>query len=433
MADPFSGGIMPQIIQNRQGLQQLEAQRMEMDAMQRQQQTQDEGASLLEQYQASVQSGKPDSNLLYSAVLKSPTAAQNVLNAVGIVDKQQKQQAAGDVVTLMSAIGNPQAFYKATAQRIAAIKARGGDPTDTIEMAKRYQAGDVEGVKNDLMIAGAALANEGLIKPELIGLGKKLDDDTPNSQREFEYYQKLQKENPELAQQFARSRGYIETGREQSQSESQKDWATYQSLKKSDPEAAKEFGQKAGFISKEGRELSAQAQKRLSEFNDAAALSANNVVKYNDLATQFDSADIGGGLLGGSWGEFYKDITGQQDWKTELRKDYAQVRSSEAIRNLPAGAASDADIAMALKPFPSDNATGAQIASFLRGLAKLSAYNEKYNSFKANYISEKGSERGMLEAWKQYAKENEVISPTVQRTLGKEPVRVGGYTIVEVQ
>lgn len=171
MADPFSGGIMPQVIQNRQGLQQLEAQRMEMDNMQRQQQMQDEGMALLEQYQAGLQSGKPDNNLLYSAVLKSPTAAQNVLNAVGIVDKQQKQQAAGDVVTLMSAIGNPQAFYKATAQRIAAIKARGGDPTDTIEMAKRYQAGDVEGVKNDLMIAGAALANEGLIKPELIGLG----------------------------------------------------------------------------------------------------------------------------------------------------------------------------------------------------------------------------------------------------------------------
>lgn len=186
MADPFSGGIMPQIIQNRQGMQQLEAQRMEMDAMQRQQQMQDEGTSLLERYQASVQSGKPDNNLLYSAVLKSPTAAQNVLNAVGIVDKQQKQQAAGDVVTLMSAIGNPQAFYKATAQRIAAIKARGGDPTDTIEMAKRYQSGDVEGVKNDLMIAGAALANEGLIKPESIGLGQKEQTITPYQQAQLD-------------------------------------------------------------------------------------------------------------------------------------------------------------------------------------------------------------------------------------------------------
>lgn len=186
MADPFSGGIMPQVIQNRQGLQQLEAQRMEMDNMQRQQQMQDEGMALLEQYQAGLQSGKPDNNLLYSAVLKSPTAAQNVLNAVGIVDKQQKQQAAGDVVTLMSAIGNPQAFYKATAQRIATIKARGGDPTDTIEMAKRYQAGDVEGVKNDLMIAGAALANEGLIKPELIGLGQREQTITPYQQAQLE-------------------------------------------------------------------------------------------------------------------------------------------------------------------------------------------------------------------------------------------------------
>lgn len=186
MADPFSGGIMPQIIQNRQGLQQLETQRMAMDNVQRQQQMQDEGTALLEQYQASLQSGKPDNNLLYGAVLKSPTAAQNVLNAVGIVDKQQKQQAAGDVVTLINAASNPQAFYKATAQRIAAIKARGGDPTDTIEMAKRYQSGDVEGVKNDLMIAGAALANEGFVKPELIGLGQREQGITPYQQAQLE-------------------------------------------------------------------------------------------------------------------------------------------------------------------------------------------------------------------------------------------------------
>jgi len=171
MTDPFSGGIMPQVIQNRQGLQNLQAQQQEMQRLQQQQQMQDEGMRLLEQYQAGLQQGKPDQSLLYSAVLKSPTAAQNVLNAVGIVDKQQKTQAATDVVTLMSAIDNPQAFFKAVAQRSAAIKARGGDPSDTLEMAKRYQAGDVTGVKNDLMIAGAALANEGLLKPELIGLG----------------------------------------------------------------------------------------------------------------------------------------------------------------------------------------------------------------------------------------------------------------------
>lgn len=185
MADPFSGGIMPQVIQNRQGLQNLQAQQQEMQRLQQQQQMQDEGMRLLEQYQAGLQQGKPDQSLLHSAVLKSPTAAQNVLNAVGIVDKQQKTQAATDVVTLMSAIDNPQAFFKAVAQRSAAIKARGGDPSDTLEMAKRYQAGDAAGVKNDLMIAGAALANEGLLKPELIGLGVKPEGLTPYQQAQL--------------------------------------------------------------------------------------------------------------------------------------------------------------------------------------------------------------------------------------------------------
>ena len=127
------------------------------------------------------------------------------------------------------------------------------------------------------------------------------------------------------------------------------------------------------------------------------------MVKYEDLASQFDQG-IEGGVISGSWGEYVADLTGNQDWKTELRKDFAQVRASEAVRNLPPGAASDADIALALKPFPSDNASGAQVASFLRGLSKLSAYNEQYNTFKADYISEKGSERGMLEAWEAIRK-----------------------------
>lgn len=421
-----------------QGLQNLEMNRMQMDQQQQQMQQQqrqqvqeDEGMQIIEQFKQGYQNGQPDYNLLITAAYKSPTAAKNILAGVGIVEENQKKQAANDIVTLTGSLDDPKSFYRATAQRIAAIKARGGDPSNTIEMAKRYQQGDVESVKNELLVAGAALANEGYIKPELIGLVGAKGQETPASQREFEYYQRLQQQNPEAAVMFAKSRGYIDSPREQAQTPQERNIATYKQMIAAGDPNAEAFGQSAGLLSKEGRELTAQTQKRLSEFNDAATTAATNVVKYNDLAAQFDQG-VQGGVISGSWGEYFKDLTGNQDWKTELRKDFAQVRATEVVRNLPPGAASDADIAMALKPFPSDNASGEQVAAFLRGLSKLSAYNEQFNTFKADYISENGSERGMVDAWKKYAKANDVKPETPQRTLGK-PVNIGGYSVVEVQ
>lgn len=424
---------LQEMLQNLGGFQSLAANAQQMQQVEQQQTATKEASDLLRTFYKSQQEGKPDYNSLNEAILRSPELAQSVLNGIGLQENQQKQQAASDVVTLYQSLNDPQSFGRAMATRINGILERGGDPKDSLELTKIYNEQGPEAARRALQQVGAAFINQGYIKqPEVLGFGVADDQKTPSSQREFEYYQELQKKNPKLAEQFGRSRGYIESGKEQAKTQQERNIDRYKAMVAAKDPNAEAFGISAGLVSKEGRELTSQAQKRLSEFNDAASVAANNVVKYEDLAAQFDQG-IEGGVIEGSWGEFFADLTGNQDWKTELRKDFAQVRASEAVRNLPPGAASDADIALALKPFPSDNATGEQVASFLRGLSKLSAFNEKYNSFKANYISEKGTERGMLEAWKQYAKENDIVAPTPQRTLGKEPVKVGGFTVVEVQ
>lgn len=164
-------GILGQINQNAQGVGNTAQLQQQMQQVQREQQMQDEGVAILQQYAQSVQAGKPDNNLLLQGVFKSPTVAQNTLSAMGIIDKQQKTRAGSDVVALTQSVDNPQMFYKALATRIQNIKAAGGDPSDSIELGKMYQSGDVEGVKQALAVTGAALANEGYVEPELIGLG----------------------------------------------------------------------------------------------------------------------------------------------------------------------------------------------------------------------------------------------------------------------
>lgn len=170
-------GILGQINQNAQGLGNTAMQQQQMQQVERQNQMQDDAASYLQQYQQSVQAGKPDNSLLYSGVLKSPQLASSVLGAIGIVDKQQKTGAANDIVNGIAAAKaqDKKSIMQWGAKRIADIKARGGDPTDTQELVKNALSGDWDSVNNSLMTVGAALANEGYIRPELIGFGQQAE------------------------------------------------------------------------------------------------------------------------------------------------------------------------------------------------------------------------------------------------------------------
>ena len=177
------------------------------------------------------------------------------------------------------------------------------------------------------------------------------------------------------------------------------DYEYYQRLKKTDPEMAKEFGQRVGFVSKEGRELSPYYQKQLTTYTDLATESELNAEKYSVMANDFEKLDPTAGMAGSAF-EFLKQATGQEDAVSELRKEYLKLRASQTVKNLPPGAASDKDIELALSGFPKPTANPDHMASFLRGLEKMQRLEAEYNKFKAQYLSERGTERGMLEAWK---------------------------------
>jgi hypothetical protein len=177
------------------------------------------------------------------------------------------------------------------------------------------------------------------------------------------------------------------------------EWQQYQELKQTDPQGAIAFGQAAGFVDKNGK-MSTYIEKQLGAATNEAVESEGNVGRFNALADQVEQANFSGGVFGGKWAESFKDITGTQDAVTDLRKRYNAIRGSQVVNNLPPGAASDADIALALSGFPSDNADAPQIASFLRGIAKLEQQKANFAAFKADFITNNKSEAGLLKAWK---------------------------------
>lgn len=218
--------------------------------------------------------------------------------------------------------------------------------------------------------------------------------DTPASIRELEYYQNLQQTNPEAAAKFARSRGYVDTPKEQALTPQERNIERYQSLVAAGNPNAEAFGRSAGILSKEGQVLSSTSEKALQDAVAESELNATNTTKYLDLASRFKESDIAGGILGtgGSWREALKSAVGSQDEVSKIVGEWTKIRSGEAVASLPQGPATDADIRLALKPLP-ENASGDYMDKYLRGLAKIAEYKASYNQAKADFISENGSLR----------------------------------------
>ncbi len=148
-------GLLPQYIQNVQGLQGLQQNRMQMDQYKKQQADMQAASTALQDY---YKTGNQQS--LINATLKSPQLANQVLQSVGLDDERKKQQAAVDVAELWQLRGDPTAFKQKGLQRIDAIMQRGGNPTDTINLLMAYDK-DPKQAEMMLQSVGAGLEASG--------------------------------------------------------------------------------------------------------------------------------------------------------------------------------------------------------------------------------------------------------------------------------
>ncbi len=401
---------------------------------------QNRSTSALQEAQARINAGEDANTVMQQLMAQNPQAAQQLMNMQqGNLQLQAQQQEMEQLkkkygmqslqmsaLPLLGAVmqDDPAIQDKLIDEASAPFKGQSDGVFETLQQVKGLQGKQrvdaLTGIVKTLRQAG--------IYPDD---PNELNTQQPAAIREFEYFKGL---SPDQQQQFGLARGYIQSGREESRTPQERNYERYQQLlKEGKQEEAKAFGMSAGIISKEGQSLSSNSEKRLGEFNDAAVGAGRQASKYELLASDFEKADMSGGLFGsgGTWSEAVKDISGNQDEITELRREFNKIRASEVVNNLPPGAASDADIALALSGFPTDKANSTQVASFLRGIAKLKKFEEQYNTFKANYLSERGTERGMLEAWKNRGTEatQPTEQPDQQPTTQTKTLTIGRFKI----
>lgn len=137
-----------------------------------------------------------------------------------------------------------------------------------------------------------------------------------------------------------------------------------------------ELAQNAGKIRQDQR-------KFINEAASASVVATNSAAQMRGLADQFEKADphsMGAGAY-----EFAKQFTGQQDYVTQLRREYTRIRANQVNAMLPPGPASDKDIVNAQAGFLKETANPVEIASWLRGMAKLQDYQAKFEDAKAEW------------------------------------------------
>lgn len=347
--------------------------------------------------QQAFKNGDPEEMAQVS--LQYPEIGDNLRKTIGLDDERKNKEAGEFARRLLTA--TPEQRTSIYEERINSLQEQGRDPSNTLRSYQDYQK-NPNGELQALETVWAAVDPKGYTV---------IANEHKAQQRAAIEQQKMEREDArfERAEAGRNQRAAFRASREGGgaggkQTANRQDFEYYQNLKKEDPVGATEFGRQAGFVSKEGKELSPQIQKRLSVATDEAIAAENNVAKFTSLAADIEKSNLSGGLLGGTVTEKLKELTGEQDAVSALRREYNAIKGSQVVNNLPPGAASDKDIELAMAGFPSDRANKQQLAGFLRGLSKIQRMNADLQNFKADYISDTGSERGMLQAWKEQAK-----------------------------
>lgn len=143
-----------------------------------------------------------------------------------------------------------------------------------------------------------------------------------------------------------------------------------------------ELGQKQG-------QLDDNAKKEVNTSTTNAVLANQSSSRLDDLASRIEQEGGGWGVAS-SAGEWLKRVGGFQNGRSDLVNEYTRLRSSEAIKSLPPGVATDKDIELALKGIPPENADSASMVNFLRGAAKLNRIAAASDNARAEWISEVG-------------------------------------------
>ena len=138
-------------------------------------------------------------------------------------------------------------------------------------------------------------------------------------------------------------------------------------------------------MEQKGNQHDSESRKAINTAMGESAVAMQYSGKLNDLAERILQAGGGSGY-GTTIAQYWKNTFGKQtDWD-QLRNEYVRIKNIQAIKNLPKGSSSDADVELALQGLPPEGSNAEYISRFLRGTAKLSVMESKIKAAEADWV-----------------------------------------------
>lgn len=311
--------------------------------------------------------------------------------------------------------------------RLQAIKKLGGDPSDTIGVLQKVESGDIPGALQDVStVVNFAQAN-GLLKlpkgqqPQhqinsATGQVLTVDSSGRGTASDIENFRAPTPKQVMPKTQIVDGQVVIidpTTGQATAAPVQgfQKDRTDINLRMRDQQLRERQLQLQQAAEDRQTNKLSAGLEKALLVSQDQTVKSQQKSNKFDVLANDYERLKIEGGLKS-TMTESLKAVLGSQDAVSEFKRQVNEVRMSEAIKMLPPGAASDADIKLVLSSQPKENASPEQIASYLRGAAKVSRFEAGFHQFKADFISNRNTGKGLNQAWR-----SKINSPALKRDI----------------
>ena len=199
---------------------------------------------------------------------------------------------------------------------------------------------------------------------------------------------------------------------------------------KAELKAAAEFGLEKDRLDYQRENVAAtREQLGVSDRNAIREATANaraNADKANELVglakdyENFKPTRGYSGVLKNKWKEF----TGTQGGEDIARVRFWSLRSAVTNDKLPPGAASDKDVALALKGWPDAFGDPEILSSFMRGQAKLAAVLAEREDARAEFMaSNRGLDTGFQQKWREDV-QKEGFSESIANKYGLEWVPI---------
>lgn len=155
---------------------------------------------------------------------------------------------------------------------------------------------------------------------------------------------------------------------------------------------------------------------------DAEAFKAQSSILKGDILIadmeRLKAEDVKGGITR-TFQQRFREAIGSQGDTERFYTKYKLMRGVTAMKNLPPGAASDPDVALALKGVPAENAPPEEIVEWVKGVNKLLSFDNIYWDTRSRYIS--GNKKRGAAGFNKHWKENraELLSGIFEKSEAK--------------